>query len=339
MKNLRIGIVALAFVAAFSARAAEPESPSAEPPMLDFGRPCENPQPEFDAKNPVDRMTRKAPRSNPATPLTAADYPKAARMQGAEGTVIMELLINSQGEVSQARVARSSGWPLLDNAALEGVRNWRLKPGTANGEPQCMWGKFASSFRLDEYTDNELAAASVSEQAQRLAAVFLGADAMEDALAEEGDMTAQERAIAKLVNESFREQDVWLKARRRVAAMIAIEFSPEEIEELSVFYAGPVARKMRRLQWRLDHAIGAEGRIAVGAMFCAGAEVFEALKGADATSVFEGDDLRADYAQRVRAFMADASSYCACVARHEDDRRRGFLVGDGPVCGSKPKMP
>jgi len=55
---------------------------------------------------------------------------QAARL---EGIVIIEATISSSGRVVDARVLRSS--PLLDEAALAAVRQWRYTPTLLNGVP------------------------------------------------------------------------------------------------------------------------------------------------------------------------------------------------------------
>jgi len=60
-------------------------------------------------------------------------YPPIARAAGVQGTVIIETVIDETGGVQDARVLRSV--PLLDDAALAAVRQWRFTPTTLNGSP------------------------------------------------------------------------------------------------------------------------------------------------------------------------------------------------------------
>jgi protein TonB len=60
-------------------------------------------------------------------------YPQAARAAGVQGVVILEIVIGADGAVSNARVLRSI--PLLDQAALDAVRQWRYEPTLLNGVP------------------------------------------------------------------------------------------------------------------------------------------------------------------------------------------------------------
>jgi protein TonB len=43
--------------------------------------------------------------------------------------------INSNGAPENVTVAKSSGFPLLDQAAVEGVRRWRFSPALMAGLP------------------------------------------------------------------------------------------------------------------------------------------------------------------------------------------------------------
>jgi protein TonB len=62
-------------------------------------------------------------------------YPVAAREQGLQGVVVLSVLIRHDGRVEQARVAISSGAPVLDDAALAAVRTWLFEPATQGGRP------------------------------------------------------------------------------------------------------------------------------------------------------------------------------------------------------------
>jgi periplasmic protein TonB len=55
-------------------------------------------------------------------------YPIAARRQGAQGTVELDVWIEASGRVRDVRVVRSSTNPLLDEAALDTIRRLGLVP-------------------------------------------------------------------------------------------------------------------------------------------------------------------------------------------------------------------
>ena len=60
-------------------------------------------------------------------------YPQFAREQGWEGTVVLRLVINREGSVSSAKPRESSGYPLLDESAVQSVEQWTFLPAK-NGE-------------------------------------------------------------------------------------------------------------------------------------------------------------------------------------------------------------
>jgi protein TonB len=64
---------------------------------------------------------------------TAPQYPSIAQSARVSGTVIIEAIIGKDGAVKDARVLRSI--PLLDQAALNAVRQWRYSPTLLNGSP------------------------------------------------------------------------------------------------------------------------------------------------------------------------------------------------------------
>lgn len=58
-------------------------------------------------------------------------YPNEARAAGIQGVVILEVRIEGDGRVSQARIMRSI--PALDAAAVDAVRQWQFTPTLLNG--------------------------------------------------------------------------------------------------------------------------------------------------------------------------------------------------------------
>jgi TonB family protein len=63
-------------------------------------------------------------------------YPAAARERGVSGVVIVQLLIDTRGEVAAAKVIRSV--PELDEAAIDAVRHWKYTPTLLNGAAACV---------------------------------------------------------------------------------------------------------------------------------------------------------------------------------------------------------
>ena len=62
-----------------------------------------------------------------------AVYPANASVAGIEGSVVAEIVVNESGVVSEARVLKSI--PLLDEAALQAVKEWRYDSTLVDGKP------------------------------------------------------------------------------------------------------------------------------------------------------------------------------------------------------------
>jgi TonB family protein len=58
-------------------------------------------------------------------------YPPEAQAAGAQGVVIMEAVVAADGKVTDVRVLRSI--PLLDQVAMDAVRQWEYAPTVING--------------------------------------------------------------------------------------------------------------------------------------------------------------------------------------------------------------
>lgn len=80
------------------------------------------------------------PKANPRRPNSIPNYPPTSRRLGEVGTVTLQIYVNEEGRVVDARVAKTSGFPRLDDAAVKHAkRAWRFKPGTKNGKPFATW--------------------------------------------------------------------------------------------------------------------------------------------------------------------------------------------------------
>lgn len=75
---------------------------------------------------------RVAPSFTTSPPPT---YPTVAIQNNWEGTVLLRVYIGDDGKVGEVEVARSSGYPVLDGAAVNAVRRWSGSPAMSNGRP------------------------------------------------------------------------------------------------------------------------------------------------------------------------------------------------------------
>jgi periplasmic protein TonB len=73
-------------------------------------------------------------------------YPQDAFIKKIEGTVVVEITIDSTGAVVNARVIQSI--PLLDAAALATVKQWRFSPAMKAGRPVTIIAHAPVAFRI-----------------------------------------------------------------------------------------------------------------------------------------------------------------------------------------------
>jgi periplasmic protein TonB len=103
------------------------------------------------AERPADaplRGTTVAARALPGNPLPA--YPEAAREDGQQGTVHLEVQLDAHGQVLAVHWRQRSGVLLLDQAARDAVRAWRFEPARRAGEAVPAALRVAIHFRLAE---------------------------------------------------------------------------------------------------------------------------------------------------------------------------------------------
>lgn len=63
------------------------------------------------------------------------EYPIPSRRRREEGIVLLDVAVDADGKPSSISLNRSSGYPLLDRAALDAVRRWTFEPARAGGVP------------------------------------------------------------------------------------------------------------------------------------------------------------------------------------------------------------
>ncbi|RPH76352.1 MAG: energy transducer TonB [Nitrospiraceae bacterium] len=60
-------------------------------------------------------------------------YPELAKRARVSGIVMLEVNVDEEGSVANVRVIR--GHPLLDQSAIDAVKQWKYSPTLLNGEP------------------------------------------------------------------------------------------------------------------------------------------------------------------------------------------------------------
>lgn len=94
--------------------------------QIQMPAPTPVPAPAADSKHHDLQMARLIKKVSP-------EYPKKARKQHVQGAVRLHAIIAKDGSVKNLEVV--SGDPLLVDAALKAVRQWRYEPTLIDGQP------------------------------------------------------------------------------------------------------------------------------------------------------------------------------------------------------------
>jgi periplasmic protein TonB len=73
-------------------------------------------------------------------------YPMIAKEAGVEGSVVVEAVISRDGRIESLHVV--SGPPMLQNAAMDAIRDARYQPYRLNGEPTEVETRITVNFRM-----------------------------------------------------------------------------------------------------------------------------------------------------------------------------------------------
>ena len=76
------------------------------------------------------------------------DYPRGARQRGEQGDVVLEIRVNAQGGVDDVKVAVSSGFAELDEAAVRAAKAARFSPARSGREPVASTARLKLQFKL-----------------------------------------------------------------------------------------------------------------------------------------------------------------------------------------------
>lgn len=77
-------------------------------------------------------------------------YPWTARAQGYQGRVVLSVWVSAEGGADRLAVVQSSGYPLLDRAAVDAVQRWRFQPARRAGLDTGSLLQVPVVFRLDD---------------------------------------------------------------------------------------------------------------------------------------------------------------------------------------------
>ncbi len=105
-----------------------------------------------------ERMTPASPGLKTAVTLVGVryarvfkpEYPRKARRAGWEGTTTLKVHVDHRGRSDRVMVERTSGFDLLDAAAVAAVRRWIFHPAHNGDRTVSGWVKIPVVFKLKE---------------------------------------------------------------------------------------------------------------------------------------------------------------------------------------------
>lgn len=100
-----------------------------------------------DAKNTVSAITKPTTAEYLNNPPPR--YPEKARLLHQQGTVLLDILVDKNGTPKSIHIMESSGYLLLDHAALEKVRHWKFIPAKRGTQTIEAHVEIPITFRID----------------------------------------------------------------------------------------------------------------------------------------------------------------------------------------------
>lgn len=77
-------------------------------------------------------------------------YPMVARRMGLQGRVVLNVEVLASGMCGEINIQKSSGYTMLDNAALQTVKSWRFVPARQGGHAVDKWFMIPIQFSLKD---------------------------------------------------------------------------------------------------------------------------------------------------------------------------------------------
>ena len=124
----------------------EVQQPELDLPSDDavFGIP-EGPPPAVDGDGPI--MVGGEVKAPEKLVAPQPQYTEIARKARIQGVVIVQAIIDREGNVTNVKVLK--GLPMgLEEAAVEAIKQWKFKPATLNGKPVTVYFNLTVNFKL-----------------------------------------------------------------------------------------------------------------------------------------------------------------------------------------------
>lgn len=146
----------------------EEPPPPPPPPKLDVPPPPFIPPPEISIQttaaptNAITTTNKAPPPAAPPAPKPARvskapvvkarlckepEYPAVSERLGETGTVLLQLLVGTDGRVTDSKIEKGSGFERLDKAAQQALSRCKFEPGEVDGKPSAAWAQLKYTFR------------------------------------------------------------------------------------------------------------------------------------------------------------------------------------------------
>ncbi|WP_374087305.1 energy transducer TonB [Methylomicrobium lacus] len=124
--------------------AAAPRQTSPAPPVSAPPRPAVTPSaPQPKTETFTEANYKANYKSNPKP-----EYPRLARSRGWQGKVLLRVQVTADGHAASVQVQQSSGHEILDEAAVEAVKNWTFIPAKRGDTPVASTVTVPMPFKL-----------------------------------------------------------------------------------------------------------------------------------------------------------------------------------------------
>ena len=77
-------------------------------------------------------------------------YPAQSRRDGEEGSGVFRVLVDASGHPAEVSVLKSSGFPKLDEAAVNAIHKWMFKAAVQDGKTVQSWTRVQVTFKLNQ---------------------------------------------------------------------------------------------------------------------------------------------------------------------------------------------
>ncbi len=119
----------------------------------EYGIQSSRPEPEPETEPEPEPVLEKKPAR--LVKSERPGYPQEARKQGWEGTVVLRITVGTGGDVEGVKIQETSGYPELDESAVQSVKTWQFDPAKLGDDPISSAVDLPVRFDLEEYNKQE----------------------------------------------------------------------------------------------------------------------------------------------------------------------------------------